>query len=271
MNELWWRCSLEFFKRVTRSTPVLRSATRGSGNSQSVHTRVRTEVRYEVHVRTEVHSQEQKIDDMQRRLLSREQITKQLNTRQSDVDHNVDHLDKYGNGSKNVVVGGLDHQSMESVIQCMNVDHLEKNWNDVSENFPVDCLDHQSVAGVSQCTSVDHVDKDFNDESESVTIDGLISLRSQDVHHISKKSCDVDDPDSKVNDKEEYCHSEPFLSIQKITELMNDIFDTASGSACVQDVGVLDSIDVDQPSLLNNVLGDVHMDSVVKDVDKIDV
>ncbi|GKD71042.1 ulp1 protease family, C-terminal catalytic domain-containing protein [Tanacetum coccineum] len=239
MNELWWRCSLEFFKRVTRSTLVLRSATRGSGNSQSVHTRVRTEVRYEVHVRTEVHSQEQKIDDMQRPLLSLEQITKQLNTRQSDVDHNVDHLDK--------------------------------NWNDVSENFPVDCLDHQSVAGVSQCTSIDHVDKDFNDESESVVIDGLISLRSQDVHYISKKYCDVDDLDSKVNNKEEYCHSESFLSTQKITELMNDIFDTPSGSACVQDVGVLDSIDVDQPSLVNNVLGDVHMDSVVKDVDKINV
>ncbi|GKD82779.1 hypothetical protein Tco_1349618, partial [Tanacetum coccineum] len=82
------------------------------------------------------------------------------------------------------------------------------------------------------------------------------------------KSCDVDDPDSKVNDKEEYCHSEPFLSIQKITELMNDIFDTASGSACVQDVGVSNAMDVDQPSLVNNVLGDVHVDSVVKDGDE---
>ncbi|GKB95660.1 hypothetical protein Tco_0981797 [Tanacetum coccineum] len=54
MNELWWRSSLEFFKRVTPSTPVLRSATRGSSNSKSVHTHVRTEVRHEVHVCTEV-------------------------------------------------------------------------------------------------------------------------------------------------------------------------------------------------------------------------
>nr|GEV86668.1 phospholipase-like protein [Tanacetum cinerariifolium] len=33
---------------------LLRSSTRGSSNSKSVHTRVRTEVRHEVHVRTEV-------------------------------------------------------------------------------------------------------------------------------------------------------------------------------------------------------------------------
>ncbi|GKC53464.1 hypothetical protein Tco_1076209 [Tanacetum coccineum] len=68
-----------------------------------------------------IKAQEQKIDDMQRHLLSLEKITKQLNTKKSDVDHNVDHLDKNGNGSENVVVGGLDHQSMEGVSQCLNV------------------------------------------------------------------------------------------------------------------------------------------------------
>ncbi|GJY67596.1 hypothetical protein Tco_0469834 [Tanacetum coccineum] len=203
-----WSNGLKFEKSV------IRLARRGSCNSKSVHTRVQTEVRHEVHVRTEVHrfvNKEQEINDMQRCLLSLEQLTKQLNIRQSDVDH----LDKNGNGFENVVVGGLDHQSMKGVSQCMNVDHLEKNWNDVFENFPIDDLDHQSVAGVRQCTSVDHVDK--------------------------------------------------------VTELMKDIYNTHSGPTCVQDVGVLDSMDVDKPSLVNNVLGDVHVDSVVKDVDENDV
>nr|GEX96962.1 hypothetical protein [Tanacetum cinerariifolium] len=62
MNELWWRSSLDYFKKVTRSIPVLRSATKGSSIGKSVHTRVRIEVRHEVHVRTEVfrvHSKEE--------------------------------------------------------------------------------------------------------------------------------------------------------------------------------------------------------------------
>nr|GEZ82902.1 hypothetical protein [Tanacetum cinerariifolium] len=144
------------------------------------HTRVRTEFRHEVHVRTEVHrfvdkeevstravdeedvrprdvlekiakAQEQKTVDMQHCLLSLEQIMNAKNTRPSDVDQSVDHLDK--NGSENVPVGDLDHQSMEVVSHCMNVDYLDKNWND---------------------------------EFESVAIDGLISLWSQDADHISK-------------------------------------------------------------------------------------
>ncbi|GJS55662.1 hypothetical protein Tco_0629024 [Tanacetum coccineum] len=153
-----------------------------------------TEVRHEVHVRTEVHrfvDEEEKVVDMQRCLLSLNQIMNTQNTGPSDVDHNVvmegvnhsksvDHLDM------NVLVGGLDHQSMEGVSQCMNVVHLDKNWNDDSYNFPVDCLDHQSMEGVSQCMSVDHLDNNWNDKSESVAINGLISLRSQDVDDISK-------------------------------------------------------------------------------------
>ncbi|GJT70035.1 hypothetical protein Tco_1029321 [Tanacetum coccineum] len=102
--------------KVTPSTPVLRSFTRGSSNSKSVHTRVRTEVRHEVHVRIEVRrfvdkeevhtqavdqedfleravlaqtvkDQQQMIVDLQRRLLSVEQVTKKLHTGPSDVDH----------------------------------------------------------------------------------------------------------------------------------------------------------------------------------------
>ncbi|GKA03906.1 hypothetical protein Tco_0676687, partial [Tanacetum coccineum] len=234
MNELWWRSSLDFFKRVTPSTPVLRSATKGISNSKSVHTRVRTEVREEVHVRNEVRrfvdkeevrtrvvdeedvqekiilaktvkEQEQMIADLQRRLYSVEQITKQLHTGPYDVDL----LDKNDNHSHNVL-GGLDHQSMEGVNQYMNDDQVDK---------------YQSVEGVSQCTSVDHVDKRFNDEYDSIAVDGLNSLKSQDVEHISKKSFVMDDPDSTQRTMK-------------------------------KDVGVSESMDVDQPSL----------DTVMKDV-----
>nr|GEW14147.1 hypothetical protein [Tanacetum cinerariifolium] len=87
MNELWWRYSLDYFKKVTRSIPVLRSATNGSSIGKSFHTRVRTEVRHEVHVRTEVsrvHSKEEMILDLQRRLNS---VDEKLKPGPSDVDH----------------------------------------------------------------------------------------------------------------------------------------------------------------------------------------
>nr|GEY52344.1 protein rough sheath 2 homolog [Tanacetum cinerariifolium] len=167
--------------KVTPSTPVLRSSTRGSSNSKSVNTRVRIEVRHELHVRIEVRSlvhkeevrteavdqedllervvltqtikdQQQMIVDLQRRLLSVEQVTKKLRTGSSDVDH----LDKNGNQYDNVPVSGLDHQSMDGVSHY-----------------------------------------------ESVAIDGLIRLRSQDVDHTSKESIVVDDNDSKDKDNEE--------------------------------------------------------------------
>ncbi|GKA77506.1 hypothetical protein Tco_0783967, partial [Tanacetum coccineum] len=137
--------------------------------------------------------------------------------------------------------------SMEGVSQCMNVDEPYKNWNDVSDNFHVDGLDHQSVEGVSQCTRL-------NDEYESVAINGLISLRSQDIGNISKKSFVFDDPDFKVKDNKEPSHSDSFLSTQQ--------------DACISEL-----MDVDQSSLVNvkNVLDDVHIDSVVKDADESDV
>ncbi|GKD61300.1 hypothetical protein Tco_1298809, partial [Tanacetum coccineum] len=177
--------------KVTPSTPVLRSSTRGSSNSKSVDTRVRTEVFHEVHVCTEtVKDQQQMIVDLQRRLLLVEHVTKKLRTGPSDVDH----LDKNGNQYDNVPVGGLDHQSMDGVSQCMN------NCNDVSNNFPVDGLDHQSMKGVSHCTSVDHISQTMKEVDESVAIDGLIRLRSQDVDHTSKESIVVDDNDFEVKD-----------------------------------------------------------------------
>ncbi|GKB18666.1 hypothetical protein Tco_0852589 [Tanacetum coccineum] len=117
--------------------------------------------------------QQLQILDMQRRLLSLEHITKTQNNGLSEPDHNVDHLDKNGNGSVSVQVGGLDHQSTEGANHCMYSEHLDKNWNDVSENHLVDGHDHQSVETVSQVTSVN---KDLLEESESAAIDGLISL-----------------------------------------------------------------------------------------------
>nr|GEV34146.1 phospholipase-like protein [Tanacetum cinerariifolium] len=194
-------------RHVTPSTPVLRSSTRGSSNSKSVNTRVRTEVRHELHVRTEVRSfvhkekvhteavdqdlieravlaqtvkyQQQMIVYLQRHLLSVEQVTKKLRAGPSDVDH----LDKNDNQYDNVSVGGLEHQYMDGVSQCMNVDPLDKNCNDVSDNFHVDGLDYQSMEGVSHCMSVDHISQTMKEVDESVAIDGLIRLRSQDVDH----------------------------------------------------------------------------------------
>ncbi|GJU90823.1 hypothetical protein Tco_1303246 [Tanacetum coccineum] len=174
------------------------------------------------------------IVDLQRHLFSLEEITKQLKIGPSDGPSDVDHLNKFDNRFENVTVGGLDHQSMEGVSQCMNVDEPYKNWTDVLDNFYVDGLDHQSVEGVSQCTRL-------NDEYESVAIDSLISLRSYNVGHISK-----------------------------VRELINDVLDTPSigldSDACVSEL-----MDVDQPSFVKNVLDDVHIDSVVKDADESDV
>ncbi|GJR61605.1 phospholipase-like protein [Tanacetum coccineum] len=91
---------------------------------------------------------------------------------------------------------------MEGVSQCMNDDQVDK------------------------CTSVDHVDKRFNDEYDSIAVDGLISLKSQDVDHISKKSFVMDDPEFKAKDNEEGSYFDTFLSTQQVRELINDFFDT---------------------------------------------
>ncbi|GJZ73814.1 hypothetical protein Tco_0637960 [Tanacetum coccineum] len=217
MNELW----IEVRQEVHVRTEVRRFV-----DKEEVRTRVVDEedVQERAVLAKTVKEQEQMTVDLQRRLYSVEQITKQLHTGPSDVDL----LDKNGNHSYNVPVGGLDHQSMEGVSQCMNNDQVDKNCNDVPDNFPVDGPEYQSVEGISQCTSVDHVDKRFNDEYDSIAVDGLISLKSEDVDHI-----------------------------YKVRELINDFFDTPPiGSDSVQDVGVSESMDVDQPSL----------DTVVKDV-----
>nr|GEW10725.1 hypothetical protein [Tanacetum cinerariifolium] len=249
----------------------------GSSNSKSVHTRVRTEVRHEVHVITEVRrfvdkeevrtqavdqedllervvlvqtikDQQQMIVDLQRRLLSFEQVTKKLRT---GPYYNCNDV------SDNFSVDGLDHQSMEGFSHCTSVDRLDKNRNDVLDNFLVDGLDHQSMEGVSHYTSVDHISQRLNEVDESVAIDGLIRLRSQDVDHTSKKSLVVDDNDFKVKDNEEA----DFLSTQQVTELMKEVFDTPSGPNSIKDVGGSESMNVDQPYLVKNV----------KDIDESDI
>ncbi|GJS73087.1 hypothetical protein Tco_0705928 [Tanacetum coccineum] len=227
---------------------VLRSATRGIINSKSVHTRVRTKVHHEVRVRTkvssvvdkeEVHVRAVDKEDVRTRAVDEEDIqerAKLLKTVKEQEQMIVDlqrHLLSTGNRSENVLVYGLDQQSMEGVSQCMNVDEPYKN--DVSDNFPVNGLDHQPVEEVSQCTIL-------NDEYESVAVDGLISLRSQDVGHISKNEEARDDPEFKVKKNEEASQSNIFLSTQQVRELINDILDTPSlGLRSVQDDACCDN------------------------------
>ncbi|GKC18577.1 hypothetical protein Tco_1020727 [Tanacetum coccineum] len=231
-------------KKVTPSTPVLRSSTKSSSNSKSVHTRVRTEVRHEVHVRTEVcrfvdkkevrtqavdqedflervvlaqtvKDQQQMIVDLQCRLLSVEQVTKKLCTGPSDVDH----LDKNDNQYDNFPVGGLDHQSMDGVCQCMNVDRLisckdgsdnvpvngldhqsmERNCKDSSDNFPIDGLDHQSMKWVSHYTSADRLDKNCNNGSDNFPVDGLDHQSMKGVNHCTS----VDHISQRLNEVDE--------------------------------------------------------------------
>ncbi|GKA45920.1 hypothetical protein Tco_0738716 [Tanacetum coccineum] len=279
MKELWWRSSLDYFKKVTHSIPVLRSATKGSCKGKSFHTRVRTEVRHEVHVRTEVsrvHSKEEvhvpavEIKDIQERgeLLKTVQEQKQmiidlqvcLNSVEEKLKpgpSDVDHLDKIGNLSKNAPDCGLDQQSMGGVSQCMNVDEPYKNWNDVSDNFHVDGLDHKSVEGVSQCTGL-------NDEYESVAVDGLISLRSQDVGHLSKKSFVFDSPQFKVKDNEEACHSDFSLSTQQIVK------DDVNVNSLVKEDIEKDDVHVDSFVKEDIEKDDVQFDSVMKDAEQIE-
>nr|GFC22609.1 hypothetical protein [Tanacetum cinerariifolium] len=120
-------------------------------------------------------------------------------------------LNSTNNLSKKAPDCGLDQQSMGGVSQCMNVDGPYNNWNDASDNFYADGLNHKSVEGVSQCTCL-------NDEYESFVVDGLISLRSQDVGHLSKKSFVVDSPQFKVKDNEKACHSDFCLSTQQVQD-----------------------------------------------------
>nr|GEW77311.1 phospholipase-like protein [Tanacetum cinerariifolium] len=226
-----------------------------------------TEVCHDVYVHTEVskvHSKEEEmIIDLQVRLNS---VEEKLKPGPSDVDH----LDKTGDLSKNAHDCGLDRQSMRGVSQCMNVDESYKNWNDVSNNYHADGLDHKSVEGVSQCTGL-------KDEYKSVTVDGLISLRSQDVGHLSKKSFVVDSPQFKVMDNEEACHSNFCLSTQQVRELINDFFHTPSiqvQDACVSELidFVKDDVNVNSVVKEEAVKDDVNVNSLVKeDIEKDDV
>ncbi|GJS99793.1 hypothetical protein Tco_0820963 [Tanacetum coccineum] len=200
MNELWWRSSLDYFKKATPSKTVLRSATKGIINSKSVHTRVRTEVRHEVHVHTEVS-----------RVVDKEEV-------------HVRSVDK-----EDVRTRAVDEEDIREKAELLKTESMEGNWNDVSDNFHVNGLDHQPVEGVSQCTIL-------NDEYESVVVDGLISLWSQDVGHISKNEKARDGPEFKVKENEEASHS-----------------------------------DVEEPyfnNFVKNDLDDVHIDSVVKDAEE---
>ncbi|GJR60132.1 RNA-directed DNA polymerase [Tanacetum coccineum] len=241
MNELWWRSSLDYFKKVNRSIPVLRSATKGSSKGKSVHTHVRTEVRHEVPVRTEVsrvHSKEevhvpavetkdiQERDELLKTVKEQKQMILDLQLRLNSVEEklkpgpsDVDHLDKTDNLSKNARDCGLDQQSMGGVSQCMNVDEPYR-YNDVSDNFHDDGLDHKSVEGVSQCT---------------------------------------------VNDNEEACHFDYCLSTQQVREVINHFFHTPS-------VQVQDDVDVNSVAKEEIVKDDVNVDSLVKeDIEKDDV
>nr|GEX44431.1 ulp1 protease family, C-terminal catalytic domain-containing protein [Tanacetum cinerariifolium] len=217
---------------------ILRSSTRGSSNSKSVNTRVRTKVRHELHVRTEVHSfvhkeevhtevvdqedlleravlaqtvkdQQQMIVDLQRRLLSVEQVTKKLRT----GPYNVDHLDKNDNQYGNVLVGGLDHQSMDGVSQCMNVDRLD-----------MDVVFYLFVYGPKML---------------------IIPLRFE----IYIESIVVDDNDFKDKVNEEAC----FLTTQQVRDLVEEIFDdTPSGPDSTQVKNVKDVVESDIKTVVSH-------------------
>ncbi|GJU50035.1 phospholipase-like protein [Tanacetum coccineum] len=245
MNELWWRSSVDYFKKVTHSIPVLRSATKGS-KGKSFHTRVRTEVRHEVHVRTEVsrvHSKEevhvsavekkdiQERDELLKNVKEQKQMIIDLHVRLNSVEEklkpgpsDVDHLDK------NALDCGLDQQSMGGVSQY---------------NFHADGLDHKSVEG--------------------------------DVGNLSKKSFVVDSPQFKVKDNEEACHSDFCLSTQQVRELINEFFYTPSvqvQDACVSELldDVKDDVNVNSVVIEEIVKDDVNVNSLVKeDIEKDDL
>ncbi|GJZ75723.1 hypothetical protein Tco_0640188, partial [Tanacetum coccineum] len=63
---------------------------------------------------------------------------------------------------------------------------------------------------------------------------------------------------------------DPRMLVIFIRELINDVFDTPSlGPNSVQEYACISELtDADQPSLVKNVLDDVHIDSVVKDAEE---
>nr|GEU54909.1 phospholipase-like protein [Tanacetum cinerariifolium] len=203
MNEFRWRSSLDYFKKVTHSIPVLRSATKDSSK-----------------------------------------VEEKLKPGPSDVDH----LDKTDNLSKNAHDCGLDQQSMGGVSQCMNVDEPYKII------FMLMVLIISRLRGSAS-------------EYESVIIDGLISLRSQDVGHLSKKSFVIDSPQFKVKDNKEACHSDFCLSTQQVqdacvSELLDVVKDDVNVNSVVKEEIVKDDVNV------NTRFVSTH--SVVKDAEQIE-
>nr|GEV73694.1 ulp1 protease family, C-terminal catalytic domain-containing protein [Tanacetum cinerariifolium] len=188
-----------------------------------------------------VKEQKQMILDLQLRLNS---VEEKLKPGPSDVDH----LDKV-TLSKNAPDCGLDQQSVGGVSQCMNVDEPYK-----------------SGEGVNQCTGL-------NDEYESVAVDGLISLWSQDVGHISKKSFVVDSPQFKVKDNEK-----AYISTQQVQDDVNvnsvvkeeTVKDDVNVDSLVKEDIKKDDVNVDSLVKEDIEKDDVHVDGVVKDDEKIE-
>ncbi|GJT71798.1 hypothetical protein Tco_1031084 [Tanacetum coccineum] len=189
------KSSLDYFKKATHSIPVLRSATKSSSKGKSFHTRVWTEVRHEVHVRSEVSMM---IIDLQLCLNS---VEEKLKPGPSDVDH----LDK-------------------------------------------------SVEGVSQCTGL-------NDEYESVAVDGLISLWSQDVGHLSKVR-------ELIND----VFDTPSVQVQDacVSELLDVVKDDVNVNSVVKEEIVKDDVNVNSLVKEDIEKDDLHVDSFVKDAEQIE-
>ncbi|GJT93137.1 phospholipase-like protein [Tanacetum coccineum] len=179
-----------------------------------------------------IKEQEQMIVDLQRRLLSVEEITKQLKPGPS----NVDHLDQTGNRSENVPVCGLDQQSMEGVSQCMNVDEPYKN--EEARDDP--------EFKVRESEKASHSD---DLEFKVKEMKKLLILVVFYLHNKLEES-----------ERRKY----------ESVEREKRVFDTSSlGRISVQDDAcVSELMDADQPSLVKNDLDDVHIDSVVKDAEE---
>ncbi|GKC49416.1 hypothetical protein Tco_1072161, partial [Tanacetum coccineum] len=114
----WWRKDADVIPCEVRHEVHVRNEVHRFIDEEEVSTRAVDEedVRPQVVLEKIIKAQKQKIVDMQHRLLSLEQIMNTQNSRPSDVDHSVDHIDKNRKGSENVPVGDLDHQSINGMM-----------------------------------------------------------------------------------------------------------------------------------------------------------
>ncbi|GJW53910.1 phospholipase-like protein [Tanacetum coccineum] len=184
MNELWWRSSLDYFKKSTPSIIVLRSATRGIINSKSVHTRVRIEVHHEVRVRTEVS-----------RVVDKEEVHVRAVDKEDVLTRAVDEEDIRERAELLKTIKEQEQMIVDLQCRLLLVEQITKQLKPGPSN--VDHLD-QSMEGVSQCMNV-NVDEPY------------------------KKSFVRDDPEFKVKENEEASHFDSFLCTQQVRELMNDV------------------------------------------------